>query len=470
MDVSEKDKTTEEQNSNSKLVDVDEYIIHVGEFGKRQVILQIMLFPIVLLTTYQLFLLVFVGNNPAWRCTGLNPECNNTGQWDLVCKKREFSYFASSAYYLGGMAGTFVIGHLCDRFAIFLVYFGISFVIDDLGGSMYRDFILAGAIEFPAGVLDVYILALRTEVFLLLPSHSSNTAMDVSEKDKTTKEKNSNSKLVDVDEYIIHVGEFGKRQIILQIMLFPIVLMMTYQFFLLVFVGNNPAWRCTGLNPECNNTGQWDLVCKKREFSYFASSAYYLGGMAGTFVIGHLCDRFVPESVRWLRVNGRLDEAEDILRKTAKVNGRSPPCVKLSTVVKGTRNEYMWSRVLVGLCGKFAIALSLNTINIWSVERVPTMVRSQGMCLLTVVGNLGSFCAPWIAQWLKHFHAIAPYVVMGATAIIATALCFLLSETNGEPTKEVSTIDERENVLDVEMPSVVPNSYVCDTEIEPHAK
>eukprot|EP00794_Sanderia_malayensis_P005287 gene5287-5954_t len=37
---------------------------------------------------------------------------------------------------------------------------------------------------------------------------------------------------------------------------------------------------------------------------------------------------------------------------------------------------------------------------------------------------------------------------MGATAVIATALCFLLSETNGEPTKEVLTIDERENASD----------------------
>eukprot|EP00794_Sanderia_malayensis_P001331 gene1331-biopygen1059 len=290
MEVSEKDKTTEEQNSNNKLVDVDEYIIHVGEFGKRQIILQIMLFPIVLLTTYQLFLLVFVGNNPAWKCTGLNPECNNTGQafdigheyydhrcklnnrsswqfvrpkkfsivteWDLVCKKREFSYFASSAYYLGGMAGTFGIGHLCDRFAIFLVYFGISFAIDDLGGSMYRDFILAGAIEFPAGVLSII----------------------------------------------------------------------------------------------------------------FAN-------------------------------------------------------------------------------------------------------RSQGLCLLTVVGTLGSFCALMQAfAVVRHFHAIAPYVVMGVTAIISTALCFLLSETNGEPTKEVSRLNERDNVLDVEMPPVIANCLVDDTEVERKAQ
>eukprot|EP00794_Sanderia_malayensis_P005284 gene5284-5951_t len=82
----------------------------------------------------------------------------------------------------------------------------------------------------------------------------------------------------------------------------------------------------------------------------------------------------------------------------------------------------------------------------------------------------GSFCAPWIAQWLRHFHAIAPYVAMGATAIIATALCFLLSETNGEPTKEVSTLGGRDNVLDMEMPPVIANCLVDDTEVQSNSK
>eukprot|EP00794_Sanderia_malayensis_P005285 gene5285-5952_t len=59
---------------------------------------------------------------------------------------------------------------------------------------------------------------------------------------------------------------------------------------------------------------------------------------------------------------------------------------------------------------------------------------------------------------------------MGATAIIATALCFLLSETNGEPTKEVLTPDGRENVLDIEMPSVIESRSADETEVELKAK
>ena len=46
--------------------------------------------------------------------------------------------------------------------------------------------------------------------------------------------------------------------------------------------------------------------------------------------------RCVPESVRWLRVNERVDEAEAILRKVAKTNGKAQPTVKLSAAEKDT--------------------------------------------------------------------------------------------------------------------------------------
>ena len=50
-----------------------------------------------------------------------------------------------------------------------------------------------------------------------------------------------------------------------------------------------------------------------------------------------LSNRFVPESVRWLRVNDKLEEAEDILQNIAKVNGRPKPSVKLSKAEKDTK-------------------------------------------------------------------------------------------------------------------------------------
>ena len=50
--------------------------------------------------------------------------------------------------------------------------------------------------------------------------------------------------------------------------------------------------------------------------------------------------RFVPESIRWLRVNDRLEEAEKILVDTARMNGKPEPNVKLAAAnedhIRGT--------------------------------------------------------------------------------------------------------------------------------------
>lgn len=73
-----KDQTSSESDK-GLLVNVDEYLGHIGEFGKMQQLLQVMFCLMIIPATYQTLLLTFVGNNPSWRCTGLHQECNQTG-------------------------------------------------------------------------------------------------------------------------------------------------------------------------------------------------------------------------------------------------------------------------------------------------------------------------------------------------------------------------------------------------------
>ena len=40
--------------------------------------------------------------------------------------------------------------------------------------------------------------------------------------------------------------------------------------------------------------------------------------------------RFIPESIRWLRLNGGTDTAMDILRRVAEVNGKDLHEIKLA--------------------------------------------------------------------------------------------------------------------------------------------
>ena len=68
--------------------------------------------------------------------------------------------------------------------------------------------------------------------------------------------KDANSGLhVNVDQYLGFIGEFGKRQIILQVLFCLMIIPATFQSLLLTFVANNPPWRCSGLSAECNITG-----------------------------------------------------------------------------------------------------------------------------------------------------------------------------------------------------------------------
>eukprot|EP00794_Sanderia_malayensis_P019276 gene19276-21202_t len=68
---------------------------------------------------------------------------------------------------------------------------------------------------------------------------------------------------------------------------------------------------------------------------------------------------------------------------------------------------------------------------------VMSLLVSQGMGLLQVVSRVGAATAPWIAQWLKHYHASVPFAVMGSLTLIATILSLFLKETKGLATAEV---------------------------------
>jgi hypothetical protein len=52
------------------------------------------------------------------------------------------------------------------------------------------------------------------------------------------------------------------------------------------------------------------------------------------YIFGQYLFRLVPESFRWLSSNGKEKEAEKVVEKIAKLNGRGKPnLVKLSSVI-----------------------------------------------------------------------------------------------------------------------------------------
>lgn len=65
------------------LLDVDDYLVKIGEFGKAQNIILLFVYLMYILHRYHTISVYFSGHSPGWRCKGNTPECNMTGIFDV---------------------------------------------------------------------------------------------------------------------------------------------------------------------------------------------------------------------------------------------------------------------------------------------------------------------------------------------------------------------------------------------------
>ncbi|XP_034868273.1 solute carrier family 22 member 12 isoform X3 [Mirounga leonina] len=65
---------------------------------------------------------------------------------------------------------------------------------------------------------------------------------------------------------------------------------------------------------------KWDLVCDSHALKPMAQSIYLSGILVGAAVCGHISDRWLAESARWLLITGRLERGLRELRRVAVIN------------------------------------------------------------------------------------------------------------------------------------------------------
>ena len=66
------------------------------------------------------------------------------------------------------------------------------------------------------------------------------------------------------------------------------------------------------------------------------------------------------------------------------------------------------------------------------------------------VGIAGMMVAPWIALWLKKFHASLPFYCLGSATITASVLMIMIGETNKKKFSEGTEIKIDEPKIDEE--------------------
>uniref|UniRef100_A0A8C6DS02 Uncharacterized protein n=1 Tax=Moschus moschiferus TaxID=68415 RepID=A0A8C6DS02_MOSMO len=66
---------------------------------------------------------------------------------------------------------------------------------------------------------------------------------------------------------------------------------------------------------------EWDFVCDHQSQKPVAQSLFLAGMLVGGFIYGHLSDRWLVESARWLIITNKPDEGLKELKKVAHRNG-----------------------------------------------------------------------------------------------------------------------------------------------------
>ena len=478
------------------LLNVDDYYRMVGEFGIFHWILEMMFAFMFIVPALQIYIMIFAAPELDWKCVEGSTVCylkgpqtskNNfrcnisrsewefvqdegtktvTVDFDLYCGSSWLIYMTSSVFYFGRLVGIFVMGWMADvhgrKRALYPAYICVIFA--QMLEVMVPNIWLFLVFRFLCGF---FVAGVFNNILVLL------------------------SELVSTRYRAL---------------------------------ANNIIWM-VWISGLC----------------FSSLLAYYIRNWKTLFIIcsapyllALLSYWFIPESPRWLRTEGRLEEAQKVFKKIAKWNKTkvevktslsrpiknideqhtTPLTLFKSDMVKSTFSQAMiWFanglvyfglsstagdlggsvylnffllslaeapsnalaaylpnrfgrkkiitiplilagifcvsigfipltddgkilRVAFGVLGKFFCTVSFNTIVIWSFELFPTNIRSKGMSLGFMSGNVGSTASPWIAQGLKVYSDPLPYLIMGGVALFGSLAGFALEETNGKDAKD----------------------------------
>ena len=93
-------------------------------------------------------------------------------------------------------------------------------------------------------------------------------------------------------------------------------------------------------------------------------------------------------------------------------------------------------RVTFAILGRMVLAVSFNTLFLWTFEIYPTVIRSQGMNFSQMISRIGSTIAPFFTSVLQNVNPNLPYYIMAGVLVTCGLLSLLLPEMLHKPIRE----------------------------------
>eukprot|EP00794_Sanderia_malayensis_P010680 gene10680-11814_t len=283
---------------------IDEILPMIGEFGKFQIILEIIFCIMIFPGSMAVLLPYFAQHDPGWRCASNSTICKLNGtitssnkndfekrcnmprsewqftqpkdysvvtQFDLSCEMEPYNLLATSMVFIVWAFGAVVLGWLADKYGRKLVLIPSTAAIAIIG------FISAFSPSF------IFYAVSRVLIGFFIPGNGVQLFVMVSEFVGPR-----HRPLAGITLWIAFT---------LSIALLGVIAYFVRTWKLLI------------------------IICTAPYFLVFI------------FV------KFIPESIRWLCLNGRTEDAMEIIKRIAKVNGRSAPDAKLAEIEKDNNEK-----------------------------------------------------------------------------------------------------------------------------------
>uniref|UniRef100_A0A672QUI9 Solute carrier family 22 member 4 n=1 Tax=Sinocyclocheilus grahami TaxID=75366 RepID=A0A672QUI9_SINGR len=282
-------------------------------------------------------------------------------------------------------------------------------------------------------------------------------------------------------------GQYGRRPV-----LFAMMAMQTITILIQMF---SPSWEIftaiyffVGFSGFSNYVVAYVLVILA---AYFIRSWRWLvltnALTVFVFLFCFSCTMFIPESPRprWLLSQGRIAEAEAILRRAAKQNKLTAPegiftasevtlpsvfrfrmviTMSYYALILNTTNlhgnlylnffpsavveipafiiamlylsicvfaDLMELATLLEMLGKLGVTAAFCVVYAVTSELFPTVVRNMAMGTCSMTTRIGSIVSPFII-YLGNYYKYIPFIVIGSLAVFSDSITLLLPETKGK--------------------------------------